>query len=108
MNHAVAIIIVVSLCTIFLRTFPFLVFGGKKEIPALIQYLGNYLPAAIMATLVIYCLRSVNLLSSNHGLPELLSVLLVTVLHIWKRNVILSVGLGTICYMLLVRFQFLW
>lgn len=106
--HAVLIIAVAAGCTILLRALPFLVFGGNKGVPATIQYLGDYLPAAIMVTLVVYCLKSVNFFEGNHGLPEIISVTLVVILHFWRRNVILSVGLGTICYMLLIRFSFLW
>ena len=105
-NHSLAIIGVVAVCTIITRVLPFLIFGRHKEIPKLVQYLGGYLPPAIMATLVIYCLKSVELLKGNHGIPELLSVFLVAILHVWRKNTLLSIGAGTVCYMLLVQMVF--
>ena len=104
--YSLLIIFVVSLCTILLRALPFLIFGGKKELPPTIQYLGKVLPPAIMAVLVVYCLRTVNFLEGNHGIPELISVFLVAILHIWKKNILLSIGLGTVCYMILIQLVF--
>lgn len=101
--HSIAIIAVVAVCTLITRALPFLVFGGKKEVPQVVQYLGRVLPPAIMAILVVYCLKSVNLFSGNHGLPELMASLVVVILHIWKKNTLLSIGIGTICYMFLVQ-----
>lgn len=101
--HTLEIIIVVSLCTILLRALPFLIFGGKKEVPQTVQYLGRVLPPAIMAVLVIYCLRGISFTQGNRGIPEILSVLAVAILHLWKKNILLSIGLGTICYMILVQ-----
>lgn len=75
--------------------------------PEIIHYLGKYLPAAIMATLVVYCLRNVNIIEGSHGLPELISVALVAGLHLWKKNILLSVGLGTFCYMILIQMVFI-
>lgn len=104
--YSLLIIAVVSICTILLRAFPFLIFGGKKEMPQTIQYLGKVLPPAIMAVLVVYCLREVSFIQGNHGIPELISVLLVAGLHIWKKNILLSIGLGTVCYMVLIQLVF--
>lgn len=105
-TYSLLIIIVVSVCTILLRAFPFLIFGGKKELPQTVQYLGKVLPPAIMAVLVVYCLRSVSFLAGNHGIPELISVVLVAGLHLWKKNILLSIGLGTVCYMVLIQLVF--
>lgn len=104
--YSLLIIFVVSICTILLRALPFLIFGGKKEVPQTIQYLGKVLPPAIMAVLVVYCLRSVSILEGNHGIPEFVSVFLVAGLHLWKKNILLSIGLGTICYMILIQLVF--
>lgn len=105
-GYSVAVIAVVSLCTILLRAFPFLVFGGKKEVPRTVQYLGNVLPASIMAVLVVYCLRSINFTGMDQWLPAVISSILVVGLHLWKKNILLSIGLGTICYMVLVQIVF--
>ena len=44
--------------------------------------------------------------SADHGLPEFLAVLLTALLHIWRRNVLLSIAAGTLCYMFLVQIVF--
>ena len=106
MEHAIAIIGVVSLCTVLTRALPFWLLGGKKEIPPVVKYLGNVLPPAIMVILVIYCLKSVNFLTGSRGIPELLAIGVVAALHIWKRNTLLSIGVGTVLYMILVQVVF--
>ena len=99
-------VIVCALCTQVTRWLPFLLFGGKKELTKLVRYLGVVLPAAIMAVLVVYCLKGITPLAYPYGLPELLSVALVVVLHAWKGNTLLSIGAGTACYMVLVQAVF--
>ena len=106
MGHSIAIILVVAICTLLTRALPFLILGGKREVPSLVKYLGRVLPPAIMTILVVYCLKGVNVFQGNHGIPEILSIGLVVSLHIWKRNTLLSIGSGTLCYMLLVQFVF--
>ncbi len=106
MNHAVLVIAVTALVTMFLRFVPFLLFGGKRETPAYISYLGRLLPYAVMAMLVVYCLRNISFLSAPFGAPELISCAVVALLHVWKRSSILSILGGTACYMLLVQLVF--
>ncbi len=106
MNHAVLVIAVTALVTMFLRFVPFLLFGGKRETPAYISYLGRLLPYAVMAMLVVYCLRNISFLSAPFGVPELISCAVVALLHVWKRSSILSILGGTACYMLLVQLVF--
>lgn len=106
MNHAVLVIAVTALVTMFLRFVPFLLFGGKKETPAYISYLGRLLPYAVMAMLVVYCLRNISFLSAPFGVPELISCAVVALLHVWKRSSILSILGGTACYMLLEQLVF--
>ena len=84
--HAVLLIAVTALVTIVIRAIPFVLFGGDKELPASVRYLGQVLPPAIMAALVIYCLKGVDLTVMPRGLAELLAVAVVAVLHLWKRN----------------------
>lgn len=102
-EQSLAIIGVAAACTILLRAFPFLVFGGRKKVPETIKYLGEVLPASIMAVLVVYCLRNVNFTAFSHFAPSLIAGLLVVGLHLWKKNILLSIGLGTVCYMVLVQ-----
>ena len=100
---AIAVAAVVTAATRFL---PFLIFGNGKKTPDIIVYLGKVLPYAIMGMLVIYCLKNVSIVNAPHGLPELIACAAVAVLHIWKRNTLLSIAVGTVGYMLLVQFVF--
>ena len=104
--YTIGMIAVVALVTAALRFIPFFVFGGDRPVPEFVQYLGRVLPYAIMAMLVVYCLKGIRFSSAPFGLPELFSVLLVVVLHVWKRNTLLSIICGTVCYMLLIQFIF--
>ena len=104
--YVLSTILICALCTQVTRWLPFLLFGGKKEVPRLIRYLGCVLPAAIMAVLVVYCLKGVSWLSAPHGAPELLAIAAVVIVHRWKGNVLLSIAGGTALYMLLVQVIF--
>ena len=99
-------ILMVVLGTILTRFLPFLLFPGNKPTPKYIQYLGNVLPAAVFGLLVVYCLKNVSFLTGTHGIPELISIAVVVVLHLWKRQMLLSIAGGTVCYMLLVQLVF--
>ncbi len=103
MKHDILLVAVATLVTMATRFLPFLLFGEKRKTPALITYLGKVLPCAIMGMLVVYCLKDTAVLSYPYGLPELLGCAIVTLLHLWKRNSLLSIGVGTVCYMLLVQ-----
>ena len=103
--QAILLIAVVSLVTIALRFLPFLIFGERKT-PEKITYLGKVLPYAIMAMLVVYCLKGISFVKMPFGIPELLGVGCVVLLHLWKRNTLISIAGGTICYMLLIQFIF--
>lgn len=97
---------VIALGTMLTRFLPFLVFPADKPTPKFITYLGKYLPPAIFGFLVIYCLKDVSLISGSYGLPELISIISVMLLHIWKRQMLLSIAGGTVVYMLLVQLVF--
>lgn len=94
-----------ALATMLTRFVPFLLFSGKKT-PRFIQYLGQALPGAIFGMLVVYCLKGVNPMVYSHGLPEALAIALTVILHLWKRQMLLSIAGGTVCYMLLLQFVF--
>lgn len=104
--HKVWIIVVATLVTMATRFLPFLIFGGGRKTPDIIVYLGKVLPYAIMGMLVVYCMKDVAFLSWPHGIPEFLGCAAVAALHIWKRNSLLSIGVGTVFYMLLVQLVF--
>ena len=88
------------------RFLPFLLFPAGRPTPRYVQYLGRVLPPAALGLLVIYCLKDVDFLSGSHGLPELIAMAVVTVLHFWRQNTLLSIAAGTLCYMALVQFVF--
>ena len=104
--HSGLMIAVIALVTAALRFLPFLIFGENRKTPPIVSYLGQVLPYAIMGMLVVYCLKGVSFAAFPFGLPELIGCAVVTLLHIWKRNTLLSIGAGTVCYMLLVQFVF--
>ena len=104
--HAVATIGVAALITAGLRFLPFLIFGNNRKTPTIITYLGKVLPFAIMGMLVVYCLKDVSFTASPFGIPEAIGCAVVAGLHVWKRSTLLSIGGGTIVYMLLVQFVF--
>ena len=101
MLHSVAIIAVAAIVTLIIRAVPFVAFDGKREVPETVTYLGKVLPPAI-----IYCVKGINLFTGSHGIPELLSIAVVALLHIWKKNTLLSIAVGTILYMILVQVVF--
>lgn len=105
-TQQIIIIAVVVFGTMVTRFLPFLVFPAGKPTPKYIQYLGKVLPAAVFGLLIIYCLKNVSIFAGNHGIPELISIALVVVLHLWKRQMLLSIAGGTIFYMLLIQFAF--
>lgn len=92
---------VIALVTAALRFLPFLVF--RKKTPEPILYLGRVLPFAIMAMLVVYCLKDVSFTAAPYGIPAVISVILVVLLHKWKHSTLLSILGGTVVYMLLMR-----
>ena len=102
-TQALVIAGAVTLGTIITRFLPF---PDNKPIPKVVEYLGRTLPAAMMGLLVVYCLRNVDIAAAPHGLPELIALAVVTGLHLWKRNVLLSIGAGTVVYMVLVQVVF--
>ena len=99
-GYALAMIAVAAVCTFATRVAPFLLFNGKKPIP------GATLPPAVIALLVVYCLKNVGWVTGTHGVPELLCIALTAVLHVWKHNNLLSIGVGTAAYMILIQTVF--
>ena len=102
-------IITIALCalaTLLTRFLPFLIFSPQRLTPKYVQYLGKALPAAIFGMLVVYCLKNVSFLTGTHGLPELIAIAVTAGLHLWKRQMLVSIAAGTVCYMLLVQLVF--
>lgn len=103
---SILIILTVAVTTFATRVVPFLIFPKGKEIPQIIQYLGKVLTPAVIGMLVVYCLKSTTVLESPHGIPEAIAVTVTAVLHVWKRNNLLSIGGGTVLYMVLIQIVF--
>ncbi|MBE6637515.1 MAG: branched-chain amino acid transporter AzlD [Ruminococcaceae bacterium] len=97
---------IVAFATMLTRFLPFLLFPAKKPTPKPIRYLGQVLPPAVFGLLVIYCLKHVQLLTGTHGLPEAIAIAVVAFLHLWRKQMLLSIAGGTIVYMILVQLVF--
>lgn len=106
MLKTLGVVALIALATILTRAAPFVLMPAGKPLPPFLAYLGKVLPGAVMAMLVVYCLKDVAWAAAPHGLPELLALAAVVGLHVWKRNTLLSVGAGTALYMLLVQVVF--
>ena len=104
--YTLLMVLVIAVVTASLRFLPFFMFSSERPVPKFVSYLGRVLPYSIMAMLVVYCLKGISFAKAPFGLPELISVILVAVLHIWKRNTLLSIICGTICYMVCIQFVF--
>lgn len=102
-------VITILLCaaaTMLTRFLPFLLFGHSDHVPPIITYLGKALPSAVFAMLVMYCLKNVSITVSPFGIPELIGITATALIHLWKRNTLLSMFTGTLFYMLVIRFLF--
>ena len=106
LTQQIITIAIVVLGTMLTRFLPFLLFPAGKPTPKYVRYLGKVLPPAVFGMLVIYCLKNVSIFTGSHGIPEMLSIVLVVALHLWKRQMLLSIAGGTVCYMLLVQLVF--
>ena len=105
-NYTLSAILVMAAITFCTRIIPFIFFGKNKATPKYIVYIGNYLPPAVMAMLIIYCLRNVKLFLFPFGIPEIIGIITVAILHIWKRNNLISILGGTVVYMIMVQLIF--
>ena len=103
---AFLIIAVIAVVTYLLRAAPFLLFSNGKKPPAYVNYLGRVLPYAMIALLIVYCLKDVSITSGSHGLPELIAIAAEAALHLWKHNTMLSISIPTVLYMLLIQYVF--
>lgn len=99
-------ILLIALGTAITRFSPFLLFPDSKEPPKIIHSLGKLLPSAMMGLLIVYCLKNISIFNSPFGIPEFIAIFIVVILHKWKNNVLLSIGGGTITYMLLIQIVF--
>ena len=105
-GFAIAAIAVMAVVTFLTRALPFLLFGRGNKVPQVVLYLGKYLPPAVIAMLIVYCLRGVSFASASGWEPSLIAAVAVVVLHLWKKNNLLSILGGTVLYMVLVQVVF--
>lgn len=101
--QTIIIIAVIAMGTMITRFLPFILFKGEKGKNKYIQYFGRVLPYAAIGLLVVYCLKDVSLTTPSYGLPEGIAILIIGILHYWKENTVLSIGAGTVIYMILVQ-----
>lgn len=106
LTRAILIVAAMIAGTVLTRFLPFIVFPAGKETPRFVGYLGKTLPFATMGLLVVYCLKGIKITAAPYGLPELLAVAAIVLLHRWKGNSLLSIGVGTVFYMFLVQVVF--
>jgi len=104
--QAIAAIAVMAVVTFLTRAIPFLLFGRGGTPPKVVLYLGKYLPPAVIAMLIVYCLKGVSFQSVGNWLPALIASVAVVLLHLWKKNDMLSTLGGTVLYMVLVQAVF--
>jgi branched-subunit amino acid transport protein AzlD len=105
-GQSIAIILVIAAVTFFTRAIPFIVFSNYSETPKYIVYLGKVLPPAVIGMLIVYCVKNVRITEVPYGIPEIVSIGVVALLHIWKRNNLISILGGTMLYMFLVQAVF--
>ena len=105
-TQQILVIAVVSLGTILTRFLPFLIFPAGKKTPKYIQYIGKVLPSAVFGMLIVYCLKGISVVAAPYGLPEAIAIAAVIALHLWKKQILISIAGGTAVYMLLVQLVF--
>jgi len=105
-TEALIIVAILALGTAITRFLPFVFFPNAASAPRYIVYLGKVLPTSAIGLLVVYCLRDVEFAAAPFGLPEAIAIAVVAALHIWRKNTLLSIAVGTIIYMALVQFVF--
>lgn len=105
MTHTQQIItiLLMAVCVVLTRALPFALFPSKDKTPKFVQFLGKYLASAVFGMLIVYCLKDVQFLSGNHGIPQLLGILVCVLLHLWRKNMLLTIAGGTIFYMILIQ-----
>lgn len=104
--HTWYAVAVIALVTAAIRFLPFVIFNGNRKTPKIIERLGKVLPFAIMGMLVVYCMKDIDFTNYTSFLPMLIACLVVGVLYVWKRNTLISIVSGTVCYMVLVQTVF--
>lgn len=98
-------VLVAGAVTFATRLIPFAAFG-KREVPKIVKYLGDIMPPAIIGILIIYCIKDSYTFDMNTLAPQLIAIALTVIVHLWKRNTLISISVGTVSYMLLIHYVF--
>jgi len=106
-QQSLILVSVIALGTALTRALPFILFPRNRKTPGYIAYLGNVIPYAAIGLLIVYCLRNVSVFTAPYGIPEGMAIACIVLLHHWKKNTLISIGAGTLIYMLLVQFVFI-
>jgi branched-subunit amino acid transport protein AzlD len=106
-QQSLILIAIFTIGTFLTRVLPFILFPNNKETPKYVLYLGNVLPFAAIGLLIVYCLKGVSILDASYGIPEGIAIMCIVLLHLWKNNVLLSIGGGTVIYMAMVQLVFI-
>lgn len=106
LTQRIITIALIVLGTALTRFLPFMLFPADKETPKYIKYLGSVLPSAVFGLLLVYSLKNISFISGSHGIPEMIAVAFTVVLHLWKRQMLISIAGGTVLYMILIQFVF--
>ena len=104
--RAFVMVVLVALMTFALRAFPFVVFSGKKQLPDMMEALEKQLPCAIMILLVVYCIKGVSFSDASSFVSTFTGISVTALVHLKKKNVLLSILAGTLVYMMFVQFVF--
>ena len=97
---------IVAGATALMRFLPFILFPENRRTPDYVFYLGKVLPYTIIGMLVAYCLRNTEVIVYPYALPEVISIIAIAIVQVWRKNILLSIGGGTIVYMILVQAVF--
>jgi len=102
-NQQFFTIIIMALGVVVTRALPFFVFPKKEKTPQFIVFLGRYLASAVFGMLVVYCLKDIQFQKGDHGIPQILGIICCVLLHLWRKNMLLTIAGGTAFYMLLIH-----
>ncbi len=101
LRQQIITILLMAICVALTRALPFMLFRSKEKTPRFVLYLGRYLASAVFGMLTVYCMKDVSFTTGSHGLPQMLGILMCVVLHLWRKNMLLTIAGGTIFYMLI-------
>ncbi len=96
-------ILLIAASTMATRALPFILFPSQKHTPRFVKFLGKYLASAVFGMLVVYCMKDISFLNSNHGVPQIIGIIFCVLLHLWRKNIFLTIAGGTIFYMAIIR-----